>query len=369
MGTTTSRAPRAAGSPADGSVWRAITSRDARADGRFVYAVRTTGVFCRPSCPSRQPLRANVRVFPDGAAARAGGFRACLRCRPGESRRAPKPPPSLSRACLMLAEEPPARCEDVAAALALSPAALTRLFRTHLGVTPTAYRRRVRAERGREALVSSGSVGFSGPGRFYAALAPELGMAPSRARRGGEGERIAWVTRACTLGRVLVAWTERGVAAVTLGDDDETLAQDLRARFPHAELEPGGRRAPPWLAAVLAAVEGQPVSEEIPRAARGTAFQERVWRALAAIPEGETRSYVELARALGEPRHARAVARACATNGLAVVVPCHRAVRAGGALAGYRWGLDKKRALLARESGAAARAAAERDRVARRPRA
>lgn len=357
MSRAKSPSARPEGAPVDAAAWRAITSRDARADGRFVYAVRTTGVFCRPSCASRQPLRANVRVFADPPAALAGGFRACLRCRPGEPARPRATPPALARACRLLArEDEEVRCEDVAAALALSPAALTRLFRTHLGVTPTAYRRRVRAERGREALAESASVteavygaGFSAPSRFYAAVAPELGMTPARARRGGEGESLAWASRACSLGRVLVAWTARGVAAVTLGDDDEALVSDLRARFPRASVE-AAHAAPPWLGAVLAVVEGKRLAGDIPRDARGTAFQERVWQALAQIPAGETRSYAELAGTLGQPTATRAVARACATNPLAVLVPCHRAVRGDGALAGYRWGLARKRALLDREA-------------------
>jgi AraC family transcriptional regulator of adaptative response/methylated-DNA-[protein]-cysteine methyltransferase len=233
-----------------------------------------------------------------------------------------------------------------------------RVFRAHLGITPSAYRRRVMAERARATLAGSRSVldaaegaGFGAPSRFYASVGAELGMAAARARRGGEGERVTWVTRPCSLGRVLVAWTARGACHVGLGGRDEGLVRELRSRFPRADVTPGD--APPWLELLLAAVDGAAgAARGIPLDVHGTAFQERVWRALARISPGETRSYEEIAASLGAPHGARAVARACATNGLAVLVPCHRVVRKGGALAGYRWGLARKRALLARERAA-----------------
>ncbi len=348
--------------------WEAIARRDRRADGRFVYAVKTTGVFCRPSCGSRLPRRENVETFATPAAAERAGYRACLRCRPADDACTS---PRLARACRMLAsDEPSVRCRDVAAALSMTPASLSRLFREELGVSPRAYRLRVLAERAKGGLAKSASVtdalytsGYSSPSRFYASASTELGMPPARARAGGTGERISFVVRACSLGRVLVAWTAKGVCDVALGDDDEALVAGMRARFPRASI--GKASAPPWLRDVLRIVDGEQTTRDVPLDLRGTAFQERVWRALRTIAHGETRTYEELARELGVPRAARAVARACATNAVAILVPCHRVVRKGGAISGYRWGVDRKRVLLERES----LAAAKRDRVDGRSRA
>lgn len=362
--TTGPRLQSVAPNRTEGARWRAIEGRDRRADGTFVYGVRTTGVFCRPSCASRRPLRANVETFDSARAAAHAGYRACLRCHP--DRDDAVAPPALLEACRLFSGETPPRCEEVASALGMSASALSRLFRAHLGVTPRAYRGRVLAERAKRELGPARSVtdavygaGYAAPSRFYASAGAELGMTPARARRGGAGEAVAYVVRRCALGRVLVAWTAKGVCEVALGDDDDALASALTKRFPRAALARAS--APPWLRDVLAAVDGDASSAgRVPLDLRGTAFQEKVWQALRTIARGETRTYEALAAELDAPLATRAVARACATNAVAVLVPCHRVVRKDGALAGYRWGVERKRALLARE------AAAKTDRVARR---
>ena len=331
--------------------WACVSERGV---GDFVYAVRTTGIFCVPSCPSRRPRRRNVEFYGDASEALAAGYRPCLRCRPTE-----RDPRLLrvARACRRLAAESAPSVAEVAEGLGVSPAHLGREMRAVLGVTPGAFARRVRVERGREALASAETVleaafaaGFGSVSPFYDALSRELGMAPARARAGGAGEQVAWTVTETSLGLVLVAWTARGVCDVSLGQDEAALASGLSARLPRATLV---RVAlPPWARALLDAVDApRTARDEVPLDLRGTAFQERVWRALRQIPPGETRSYGELARALGVPRGARAIAGACAANRVAVLVPCHRVVRGDGKLGGYRWGLGRKRALLDREGG------------------
>ena len=333
--------------------WRAVTQRERASDGRFVYAVVTTGVFCRPSCGSRLPLRANVQFFGSPAAAAAAGYRACKRCRPtGE---ADPNVALLERACARLAEEDRVPNELIARDLALSVFGFQRFFKRALGITPQQYRRRALAERAKRSLTTSASVtdsvydaGYSSSSRFYEGAGRELGMSPSSARTGAEGQHVLFAIRRSTLGPLLVAWTDRGVADVRFGTDRAELRTALRTRFPRARLE-ARARGPAWLDTIVSAVE-RPCAIDVPLDLQGTAFQERVWRALRAIPVGETRSYEELAKALGSPSSARAVARACATNTIAVVVPCHRVVRKNGDLAGYRWGTERKRELLRRES-------------------
>ncbi len=337
----------------DDERWRAVTERDRAKDGRFVYAVATTGVFCRPSCGSRLPLRANVKFFGSPEAATARGYRACKRCRP-----AGEPAPQvavLERACARLAEAERVPNEVIARELDLSVFGFQRLFKRELGITPQQYRRRALAERAKRSLETSPSItasvydaGYSSSSRFYEGAGQELGMTPRSAQGGGQGEHVSFVIRKSTLGLVLVAWTARGVADVRFGTDRNELQTALRARFRHAKLEVRARE-PAWLDAIVSAVE-RPRDIDLPLDLQGTAFQERVWRALRAIPIGETRSYEDLAKALGSPSSARAVARACATNSIALVVPCHRVVRKNGDLAGYRWGAERKRELLRRES-------------------
>ena len=340
--------------------WRAVTDRDHHADGVFVYAVVTTGIFCRPGCSARQPRRENVRFFDSVVEARAAGFRACLRCRPEE---APDAGDAvlLARACALIddAEETLSRAR-LAAALGVSESRLSRLFRARLGITPADYARSRRGDRLRAGLERGDSVtealhgaGFGSSSRLYeAADQTLLGMTPSRYRAGAPGERIEWASTPCSLGRVLVATTAQGVCAIELGDDESELRGRLERRFPHADLRPAPDAVARTLAVVAALVEHPETPAMLPLDVRGTAFQRRVWQALRAIPAGERVSYGELARRLGTPRGARAVAAAVAANPLAVAVPCHRVVGADGALRGYRWGVDRKRELLAREQRA-----------------
>jgi AraC family transcriptional regulator of adaptative response/methylated-DNA-[protein]-cysteine methyltransferase len=358
----TPRRPRTDVAAADAATaavrWRAVLARDGAADGTFVFAVRTTGVYCRPSCPARRPLRANVAFFADGAAARAAGFRACKRCAPDAANS-----PDAERRALVVqvcrwlddAERPPSLAE-LAWRSGYSPFHLQRTFRAIVGATPRAYAATRRAERLRAALADGvpvtaamGRAGYGSSSRLHAAAERVLGMQPKRARRGGDGERIEFHTAACALGRVLVAATALGVCAVLLGDDDATLVEELAERFPRAERVAGDRAFAARMRAVLAVVDGDGSDPKLPFDVRGTAFQQRVWQVLTRIPRGRTIDYAGLAAELGMPRGARAVAAACAANPIAVLVPCHRVVRGDGALAGYRWGLARKRALLARE--------------------
>lgn len=342
----------------DAAKWRAVCARDAAHDGHFVFAVRTTGIYCRPSCGARRPNRENVRFFADAVAAQRGGFRACKRCRPealhGEA--------AATRAWVVAvcrrieaADRPPTLAE-LAAHAGYSPFHLQRTFRAVVGTTPRGYAKAVRAERLRSALSRGERVtaaqqrsGYASSSRLHADAEQVLGMQPRRARAGGAGERIEFHTAPCTLGRVLVAATAKGLCAVLLGDDDAMLQQELAERFPRAERLRGDAAYVARVRAVLACIDGIDVDPGLPFDVRGTSFQQRVWLALQRIPVGRTIDYAGLAAELGMPRGARAVAAACAANPLAVLVPCHRVVRGDGSLAGYRWGVAKKRALLQRE--------------------
>jgi AraC family transcriptional regulator of adaptative response/methylated-DNA-[protein]-cysteine methyltransferase len=334
--------------------WQQVLDRDPSA--RFVYAVRTTGIYCRPSCPSRRPVRANVEFFEDPEAAQRAGFRACLRCRPG---RQSSESALVERLTAMLRQnlDRSISLSELAAVAGCSPGAVQRLFSRVLGLSPRAWANAERAERYRRLLANPATritdavydAGFSGPSRAHAAAG--LGMAARRYRAQGAGERIGYALGDAPgpLGRLLVAATGRGVCAVLLGDQDDELAADLASRFPRAELAFDTALAP-HLAAVLAQIEEHPGAQELPLDLRGTTFQARVWAELRAIPRGSTTSYSHLAAAIGSPRAVRAVANACARNPAAIVVPCHRVIGADGRLTGYRWGLDRKRTLLALES-------------------
>lgn len=334
--------------------WVALTTRDASADGSFFYAVKTTGIFCRPSCASRRPRRENVEWFAAAAEAAARGYRPCKRCRP-TSEQSPGPGALLVRACRLLeAGDGPSTNQAVARHLGVTAAHLQRLFQRHMGITPQAFRRRVLAERARARLAGAASVttaaydaGYSTSSRFYAGAGQELGMTPRQMRKGAPDEHVRCAVRRCSLGFLLVAWTDRGVCDVELGDAPDALIADLRTRIFRARVDEAADA--PWVEEILAAVE-RPRSLNVPLDIEGTAFQQRVWRELMRIPPGETRTYTEVARAIGAPTATRAVARACATNRVAVVVPCHRVVRADGGLAGYRWGRARKEELLRREA-------------------
>jgi len=340
--------------------WARIVARDRTADGAFWYSVDTTGVYCRPSCPSRGCNPANVTIHDTLERARATGFRACKRCNPdgpsGEDARVA----IVTRACRLIEESetaPP--LAELAHALALSPGYLHRLFKAQTGLTPRAYAAARRAKRVREALAGGGSVteaifdaGFGSNGRFYEASNAMLGMTPTRFRRGGAAEEIRFAIGETTLGAILVASSAKGVAAILLGDDPDALARDLQDRFPHATLIGADAEYEAVVAAVVGFVEAPAMGLDLPLDIRGTAFQQRVWQALRDIPAGRTLSYTELAGRIGAPSATRAVAGACAANRLAVAIPCHRVVRNTGALSGYAWGVERKRALLGRERAA-----------------
>ncbi len=342
--------------------WAAVTARDAAADGSFVYSVRTTGVFCRPSCPSRAARRGNVAFHADAAAARSAGFRPCLRCRPEGGAPAERRAALVARACravdaaLEAAEDAP-DLDALARDAGLSRFHFHRLFKAEAGVTPKSYAAARRAARTAAALGQAATVteavyagGFGSSGRFYAAAPARLGMTPSARRRGGPGETIRFAVGQCSLGAVLVAATGKGIAAITLGDDPDALVRDLQDRFPAAVLvgdDPGFEAT---VASVVGFVEAPRTGLDLPLDIRGTAFQERVWQVLRSIPAGTTLTYAQVAERLGTPKAVRAVAGACAANAIAVAIPCHRVVRTGGDLSGYRWGVARKRALLAREA-------------------
>ncbi|MCJ2014230.1 bifunctional DNA-binding transcriptional regulator/O6-methylguanine-DNA methyltransferase Ada [Methylobacterium sp. J-076] len=337
--------------------WAALLARDSGADGRFVYAVRTTGVYCRPSCAARLPRRQNVSFHPTGAEARRAGFRPCLRCRPDGPSPAEARRDAVARACRLIGEAAaPPPLAELARSAGMSAFYFHRVFRDVTGVTPAAYARARRAERVAAALPAAATVtgalyeaGYGAASRFYAEAGPRLGMAPARYRRGGAGTRIRFGVGACSLGAILVAATERGVCAILLGDEPDALVRDLQDRFPAADLTGGDPGFEAWMARAIGLVEAPGRGHDLPLDIGGTAFQQRVWEALRAIPAGTTASYAEVAKAIGAPGSSRAVALACGANALAVAIPCHRVVRTDGALSGYRWGVARKRALLTRE--------------------
>lgn len=328
--------------------WTAVLARDPAADAEMVYAVTTTGVFCRPTCPSRRPARGNVRFFADADAAIHAGFRPCRRCRPQQRHSDAELVEAISS---RLRAGEPVTLARLARHARLSPFTVERAFKRVLGITPAQYQRQQRAQAFRRELAAGGSrvtdaiyeAGFSGPGRAYENA--QLGMAPGRYRAGAPGVRIGYATAECTLGRLLIAATERGLCSVILGDRDEQLIAELRKQFPGAEIF-ANSGLDGALAQVLSQFTEHPAALDLPLDLRATAFQMRVWEALRRIPRGETRSYAELARSLGQPTAVRAVARACATNPVAVVVPCHRVIGSNGKPTGYRWGIQRKEKLL-----------------------
>ena len=335
--------------------WRAVARRDRNSDGRFVFAVRTTGIYCRPSCPARRPRRDRVAFFDTCGAAEAAGFRACRRCRPklGDPRAS-----LVARVRRLIDASPdaPPRLARLAEATGLSPWHLQRTFREATGLSPRQYAAAQRLEalksrlrKGERVTDAIYEAGYGSSSRAYADSQGRMGMTPATYRKGGRGLRLGYTLVDTPLGRMLVAASERGVSAVQFGRGARELVEGLRREYPAAEVvRDRGARAD-WVRAVVARVNGG-VSGEIPVDIQATAFQWRVFEALRDIPQGETRTYGEIARALGEPGAARAVGRACATNPVAVVIPCHRAVGKSGALTGYRWGVERKEKLLASEA-------------------
>jgi len=342
----------------DNARWDAVLVRDVRFDDRFYYSVRTTRIYCRPSCPARRPNRAHV-VFHDNAAeAEAAGFRACKRCKPDQSSMKAQHAAKLAQACQMIeAAESPPTLAALANAVGLSPYHFHRLFKAALGVTPKAYAAAFRNKRVRAGLKTKATVtealydaGFNSNSRFYAAAPEVLGMGIESFRAGGTNEELRCAVAPCSLGQVLVAASDTGVCAILLGDASEPLLAELRAQFPGARLIDGDAAFAQLTARVVALVDAPGMDPDLPLDIRGTAFQHRVWEALRRIPVGKTATYMEIAAAIGAPKSARAVAGACAANRLAVAIPCHRVVRRDGSLSGYRWGVERTAALLAEES-------------------
>jgi AraC family transcriptional regulator of adaptative response/methylated-DNA-[protein]-cysteine methyltransferase len=341
----------------DSKRWEAVERRDAASDGQFVYAVTSTGVFCRPTCPSRRPRRDRVVFYETAGEARRAGYRACARCRPETASKISVQSELVARACATIrsSERMPALA-DLARGAGLSASHFHRLFRRSIGVTPRAYRAAFMAEQAKDALRNGDSVtgamydaGFSSSGRFYESGAKRMGMAPKKVRDGGVDESIRYAVARCRLGRVLVAATTRGICEVWLGDSADALARHLRACYPNAAIAAREPSMKLLLEGVIAQVETPAAKFDLPLDLRGTAFQMRVWQELRRIPLGETRTYGEIARTIGRPKASRAVGQACARNHVAVVVPCHRAVGTDKSLRGYRWGTRRKRALLDRE--------------------
>ena len=340
--------------------WAAVVRRDPAADDAFYYSVSTTGVYCRASCAARLARREHVQFHATRAAAEKAGFRPCKRCQPDQPRQAERQTAAIAKACRLIeqAEELPA-LDELAAAAGMSRFYFHRVFKAITGLTPKAYAAAHRANRVRRELTRNGRVtdaiyeaGFNSSGRFYATSSKVLGMTPSDFRAGGLGASIRFAIGECSLGSILVAASEKGICAILLGDDPDALARDLQDRFPKAHLIGGDREFEHWMAHVVGFVEAPGVGLDLPLDIRGTVFQQRVWRALIKVPAGTTTSYAEIAKRVGAPKAVRAVAQACAANSLAVAIPCHRVVRTDGALSGYRWGVERKRALLDREARA-----------------
>src|SRR5262250_1893978 len=341
----------------DDACWKAVKRRDRAADGTFFYSVRTTGVYCRPSCAARLPRRENVTFHKTCADAERAGFRPCKRCRPNEPALAEAHAAAVARACRLIeeAEEAPS-LGALAQSAGMSRFHFHRVFKAVTGVTPKAYAAGHRGKRVREELAASNTVteaiygaGFNSNGRFYAAASDLLGMTPTQFRAGGSGNVIRFAVGQCSLGAILVAATSKGVCAIEFGDDPETLVRALQDRFPKAQLLGGDKAFERLVAQVVGFVETPARGLDLPLDIRGTAFQQRVWKAIREIPAGSTASYRDLAKRIGAPKAVRAVAQACGANGIAVAIPCHRVVRTDGALSGYRWGIERKQALLARE--------------------
>jgi len=345
--------------------WTAVAARDTAADGRFVFAVRTTGVYCRPSCASRRPRHENVVFYRAPEAAEAAGYRACKRCRPRDTRESDPTLQKVRRASALIdqalieGESGPPALATLAENVATSPHHLLRLFKRHLGITPREYADARRLELVKRHLRAGDGVsgalyaaGYGSPSRLYERSDAQLGMTPATYRRDGKGATIEFATVRSPLGRLMVAATARGLAAVSLGDDDARLERALRAEYPAAEIRRADSRLASWVTAILEHIAGERPNLALPLDLQATAFQWRVWRALQRIPYGRTATYGEIAEAIGQPKAVRAVASACASNRAALVIPCHRVVRGDGVPGGYRWGAERKARILAKERAA-----------------
>ncbi len=340
--------------------WAALAARDPGADGKFFYSVRTTGVYCRPTCGSRLPRPQNVQFHATRADAEKAGFRACKRCKPDDPLSSGKLAATVVEICRFIerAEEVPS-LETLARRAGMSPFYFHRVFKRITGLTPKVYAAAHRGGRMRKELGSSESVtnaifdaGYQSSSRFYEKAGEILGMKPTDYRAGGRNVEIRFAIGESSLGSILVAQSERGICAITLGDDPDSLIRDLQDRFPKAQLIGADREFEKLVARVVGFVEAPRIGLDLPLDVRGTAFQLRVWRALRKIPAGKTVSYTDIARRIGAPKAVRAVAQACGANPIAVAIPCHRVVRNDGALSGYRWGIERKQTLLEKEATA-----------------
>jgi AraC family transcriptional regulator of adaptative response/methylated-DNA-[protein]-cysteine methyltransferase len=341
--------------------WQAVTSRDAAADGAFVYSVRTTGVYCRPTCPARLAKRENVRFHATCQEAEAAGFRACKRCKPRGESPAERQAAVVARACRLIEEaEAIPNLDDLAESVGMSSYHFHRVFKAYTGLTPRKYAAAHRSRRVRNELTERGTVteaiygaGFNSNSRFYESSSEVLGMTPTTFRAGGNGTSMWFAVGESWLGPILVAASAKGVCAILLGDDPDAMVRELQDSFPNAEIIGGDTDFERLVATVVGFVENPSIGLDLPLDIRGTAFQQRVWEALRRIPVGSTASYAEIAGRIGEPQAVRAVAQACGANNLAVAIPCHRVIRTDGDLSGYRWGVERKDRLLRREKGTA----------------
>ena len=361
MKTTMNRTANRVTAPAeaqDDLRWRAVENRDASLDGTFVTGVLTTGIYCRPSCPARRPLRENVRFFAGPDEAERAGFRACLRCRPREAAVGSGPDEWVRRACRHIEESPDERVtlEALAKIVGLSPHHLQRRFKQATGVSPRQYGEALRLKRLKNRLQEKETVtmamyeaGYGSSSRLYESAATRLGMTPGAYRDGGRGEAIRYAVASTAIGPVLVAATERGICSVRIGDGERRMAAELGREFPAATIRQDRNGMSSWIGSLVRHLSGREPRLDLPVDIQVTAFQWRVYEALRAIPYGETRTYQEVARAIGKPKAARAVGRACATNPVGIIIPCHRVVREGGGLGGYAWGLPLKKQLLESE--------------------
>jgi AraC family transcriptional regulator of adaptative response/methylated-DNA-[protein]-cysteine methyltransferase len=337
--------------------WAAVQAKDKQLDGEFVYAVKTTGIYCRPSCPARPARRENVEFFETTTQAAAAGYRACLRCKPDGPSQTHERHELVLKACKAIEQSPSGlSLDELSIQAGLSLHHFHRIFKAITGLTPKQYHKAVQGQRLAQALKDAPSVteaiydaGFNSSGRFYESASATLGMMPSSYQKGGAGEQIRYAIEPCSLGRMLVAATQRGVCTIEFADADGVLVDRLRARFPKARFEASDAPFKAWIGQILAYLDQPSGLLDLPLDVQGTVFQRRVWQALQDIPQGQTVSYTELAQRLGQPKAARAVASACANNQIAVAIPCHRVVRANGDLAGYRWGVERKAELLRRE--------------------
>ena len=342
----------------ENSRWRGVLARDRQLDGAFVFAVRTTGIYCRPSCPARRPRRHNIVFFPLAEAAERAGFRPCRRCRPHEATLRDRATSLVHRICQFIDAngDEPLSLGRLSTELAVSASHLQRTFKALMGISPREYAdaRRMKSlktklREGQDVTRALYEAGYGSSSRLYERSSQQLGMTPATYRRGGKGMEIGYTITNCPLGRVLVAATRRGVCAVSLGEADAVLAAELVAEYPHAEIHRDDAGFADWVKALRGHLQGLQPRLSLPVDVQATAFQRRVWKELQRIPYGQTRTYSQVAKAIGRPRAVRAVARACATNPVSIVVPCHRVIREDGSLAGYRWGLERKKALLERE--------------------